>query len=312
MARKSMLPYALHWIDEDDKKAVYDALGDEFVTTGPKVAQFEQKVAEYCGAKYAVAVSGATAGLTSACHVAGIGNDDEVITTPITFVASAAAIEHLGGRTILADVQSDTRNIDPSHLPNKVTERTKAIMPVDLGGHPADLDVIVSFAHAHGLVVIEDAAHSLGAEFRGRKVGSIADMTVMSYHPAKSITTGEGGMILTDNQGYADRLREYRHHGIVNRNPDSWEYDVVNVGHNFRLTDVQCALGMSQLTKLDYFIAKRRRIVERYNEAFADLREIVRPTERYYVKSSWHIYVIQLRSELLKMDKTRDIPNASC
>ena len=303
MTRKTMLPYGLHWIDEDDIRAVSEVLRSGPITTGPKVAEFEQKVADYCGAKYAVAMSGATAGLMAACKAAGVGMGDDVITTAVTFVASAAAAAHLGARPVLADIESDTLNIDPSDVACKTRKWTKAIIPVDLAGHPAELNEIMKIAHGNGAVVIEDAAHALGAEFRGKRIGSIADMTVFSLHPPKILTTGEGGLVLTDNADYADKLRACRHHGLVNRDLNGWEYDVEDIGYNFRLTDFQCALGISQLKKLDFFIARRREIARRYNAAFADLPEIITPTEREYVKSVYHIYIIQLRPEMLTADR---------
>ncbi len=303
--RSEFLPYGHQWIDDEDINAVAEVLRTDWITQGPKVDEFEAKVAKYCGARYAVAVSSGTAALYAACAVAGISNGDEVITTPITFAATANAAVYCGGRPVFADIREDTFNIDPLEIRRKLSPVTRAILPVDFAGHPADLDEIRAMAKERGLIVIEDGCHALGAEYGGRKIGSLADMTIFSFHPVKHITTGEGGMVLTDNEEFYERLKIFRHHGIVKNNSDKgpWHYEIYQPGHNFRITDFQCALGISQLGKLGKFIQRRREIAARYNEAFARMEEIVTPVEVEGVKAAYHIYVIQLRTELLKVGR---------
>ncbi len=303
--RSEPLPYGHQWIDDEDIAAVIQVLKSDYITQGPKVDEFERKIAEYCGGKYAVAVSSGTAALHAACAVAGISNGDEAITTPITFAATANAIAYCGGKPIFADIRDDTLNIDPDEIRRRISPRTKAIIPVDFAGHPADSDEIAAIAREKGLVVIEDACHALGAEYKGRKTGSQADMTIFSFHPVKHITTGEGGMIVTGREEFYEKLKTFRHHGILKGNQDkgSWYYEIYNPGHNFRITDFQCALGISQLKKLEHFIEKRREIAARYNEAFARMEEIVTPVEEADVRAAYHIYVIQLRTEKLKVGR---------
>jgi len=264
-------------------------------------------VAEYCGAKYAVAVSSGTAALHAACSVAGITNSDEAITTPLSFAATANAIVYCGGKPEFADIAEDTLNIDPEEIIKKLSPKTKAILPVDFAGHPADLDKIKAIAKKNNLIVIEDACHALGAEYKGQKTGGLVDMTVFSFHPVKLITTGEGGIILTDNEEYYAKLKIFRHHGIVrdNSKEGSWHYEIYNPGYNFRITDFQCALGASQMNKLDRFVHRRREIAAMYNQAFAEMKEIEIPAEKEYVKGAYHMYVIQLRTELLKIGRKR-------
>lgn len=300
--KKGFIPYGHQSLDDEDISSVGEALRGDWITQGPKVDEFERKVAEYCGAKYAVAVCNGTAALHAACAVAGISEGDEAITTPITFAATANAIVYCGGKPVFADIEEDTLNIDPGEIRRRLSDRTKAILPVDFAGHPAALEEINSIARERGLLVIEDAAHALGAEYKGKKIGGLSDMTIFSFHPVKHITTGEGGMILTDNQEFYEQLRVFRHHGIVRDNADngSWYYEIRNLGYNFRITDFQCALGISQMNKLDRFIQRRREIAARYNHAFAEMGEIVTPVERADVKAAYHIYVIQLRTEKLK------------
>ena len=299
--RGKILPYGQQWIDDEDIASVIEVLKSDWITQGPKVDEFENKVAEYCGARYAVAVSSGTAALHAACAVAGISNSDEVITTPVTFAATANAIVYCGGKPVFADIAEDTLNIDPEEVKRKLSPETRAILPVDFAGHPADLDAIRAIAKENNSIVIEDACHALGAEYKGQRTGSLADMTVFSFHPVKHITTGEGGMILTNHEEFYDKLKIFRHHGIVrnNSNEGSWHYEIYNPGYNFRITDFQCALGLSQMNKLDRFVHRRREIAARYNQAFAEMKELKIPAEKEDVKAAYHIYVIQLRTELL-------------
>jgi perosamine synthetase len=249
-----------------------------------------------------VAMSNGTAALHAACSVTGISAGDEAITTPITFAATANAVVYCGGRPVFADIRADTLNIDVKEVEKRLSPRTKAILPVDFAGHPADLAEINELARHRGLIVIEDACHALGAEYRGTKIGGLSDMTVLSFHPVKHITTGEGGMVLTNSSDYCQKLKTFRHHGI-NKNlagQGPWYYEIPEPGYNFRLTDIQCALGISQMKKLDRFVERRREIAAAYNRAFADLKQIILPTEQTGVKAAYHIYVIQLKTELLK------------
>lgn len=300
--RSHMLPYGHQWIDDEDIASVVAVLKSDWITQGPKVDEFERKVAQYCGARYAVAVSSGTAALHAACAIAGISKGDEAITTPMTFAATANAVTYCGGKPVFGDIREDTLNIDVAEIKKKLSARTKAILPVDFAGHPADLDEIMAIAKERKLIVIEDASHALGAEYKGKKIGGLSNMTILSFHPVKHITAGEGGMILTDDREFYERLRAFRHHGIVKDNLDQgpWYYEIHSPGYNFRLTDFQCALGISQLKKLDRFVERRRQIASRYNQAFAGMGEIITPVESRDVKAVYHIYVIQLRTELLK------------
>lgn len=294
------IPYGRQWIDESDIQAVVETLCSDYLTTGPKVQEFEQCVADYVGAKYAVAVANGTAALHAACYAAGISNGDEVITSPITFVASANCILYCGATPVFADINAETYNINPKEIKKKITPRTKAIIPVHFTGQPCEMDEIREIALEHNLIVIEDAAHALGADYKGKRIGSISDMTVFSFHPVKHITTGEGGMIVTDNKELYERLLLFRSHGIT-RNPSSmtsydgaWYYQQIDLGFNYRITDLQCALGYSQMKKLDSFILRRREIAEKYNKAFKNIKGIKIPMQADGCNNSWHLYVIRV------------------
>jgi len=296
------IPYATQWIEEDDIEAVITALKSANLTQGPLVEEFERKVAEYCGAKYAVAVNSGTSALHIACLVAGIKAGDEVITSPITFVASANCALYCGGRPVFADIRSDTVNIDSREIEKKITPRTKAIIPVHFAGNPCDLEDIHSIAQKNKLMVIEDAAHALGAEYKGSKIGSCkySDMTTLSFHAVKHITTGEGGMVLTNSEELYEKLKLFRSHGItrderyLQKNDGIWYYEMHGLGYNYRLTDIQCALGISQLKKLDAFLSKRRKIAELYDRAFSGMRGIKLIPESKNTRSAMHLYVIQV------------------
>ena len=318
------IPYGRQSIDDADIEAVVKVLKSDYLTTGPAVAAFEKKVADYVGAKYAVAVSNGTAALHVACLAAGIGEGDEVITTPITFAASANCVLYCGGTPVFADIDPDTYNISPEELEKKITSRTKAIIPVHYTGQPCDMDAILEIAHKHDLLVIEDGAHALGASYKGKKIGSIADMTCFSFHPVKPVTTGEGGMIVTDNEELYRRLVLYRSHGITRdkdmmqqyeeqlqqssdpalqeaadmlrgdvMDPGGWYYQQLELGYNYRITDISCALGASQMDKLDRFLERRRQIAKKYDEAFADIPQIKTPWQQEGCQSGWHLYMIQ-------------------
>jgi len=307
--RKKMLPYGHQYVDEEDIRAVEKVLKGDWLTQGPDVVEFEQKIAERVGAKYAVATSSGTAALHTACFAAGIGKGDEAITTPITFVASANCILYRGGKPVFADIKMTTYNIDSEDIERKITKNTKAIIPVDYTGQPADLDEIKEIAEKHNLIVIEDASHALGATYKGRRIGSISDMTVFSFHPVKLITTGEGGMVVTNNKEFYDKMKMFVTHGITKEKDKlfnyqgPWYYEMQELGYNYRLTDIQCALGISQLKKLDKFIKRRREIVSMYNESLKDVGEIILPFKNPDVESSWHLYMIRLKLDKLKVSR---------
>ena len=299
---RKMIPYGRQTIEEDDVQAVVDVLRSDYLTTGPKIAEFEKMVADCVGAKYAVAISNGTSALHAACFAAGIQSGDEVITTPLTFAASSNCVLYCGGTPVFADVDPKTYNIDPEDIRRKITDKTKAIIAVHLAGQPCDMDEIHKIAKEHDLLVIEDGAHALGSVYKGKKVGTISDMTTFSFHPVKPITTGEGGMIVTDNEEFYKKMMLFRSHGItrdenlMTRNDGPWFYQQLDLGYNYRITDIQCALGCSQMKKLDRFLARRKEIVARYNEAFADCENIVTPYQLPETESGWHLYIVQVKN----------------
>lgn len=297
--RDTWLPYGHHTIDEEDIAAVVEVLRSDWITQGPKVEKFERAVADYCGAKFGVAFSSGTAALHASCRVAGLEPGDEAITTPLTFVATANAVVYCGAKPVFADVCSDTLNIDPNNVDRCIDPRTKVILLMDYAGHPADLEVFLKLAERTGLVVVEDACHALGAEYKGRRVGSISHMTVFSFHPVKHITTGEGGMVTTDDVEFARRLRMFRNHGIDSdarqrETEGRWSYDMVTLGYNYRMTDLGSALGLSQLQRLATNLARRREIARRYTAIFKDMPGVIPPTVRPDVISGFHLYPIRL------------------
>ncbi len=308
--RKTLLPYGHQSIGEDDIQAVVDVLRSDWLTTGPKVAEFEEAFASWLGVKHAVSFSSGTAALHGAAFAAGLKPGDEAVTTPMTFAATANCVLYQGATPIFADVSADTLNLDPEQVATHITSRTKALLPVDYAGHPADMDAMQDLASRHGLVMIEDASHALGAEYRSRRTGSTADMTVFSFHPVKHLTTGEGGMVTTDRTDFAETLRQFRNHGISSdarqrQANGQWHYEMVLLGFNYRLTDIACALGLSQLQKLEENLARRRAIAARYNAAFRDLGAIAIPAVRNDVNPAWHLYPIRLNLEELNADRSQ-------
>lgn len=303
--RETFLPYGRQWIDQEDIDAVVNVLKGDFLTTGPYVTKFEQELADYVGAKYAVTFSNGTAALHGACYAAGIGAGDEVITSPLTFAASANCILYQGGKPVFADIDEQTYNINPKEIEQKITEKTKAIIPVHFTGQPCALDEIDDLAKKHQLIIIEDAAHALGAEYKQRKIGSISDMTMFSFHPVKHITAGEGGAITTNSQVYYEKLIQFRSHGItrdsniMKDNHGPWYYEMHFLGYNYRLTDIQAALASSQLKKADKFLALRMNYASMYNEAFKRTSGITIPFQQVNGQSSWHLYVLRLELEKL-------------
>jgi perosamine synthetase len=303
-----MLPYGRQSISEDDIQTVVDVLRSDWLTTGPKVAEFEEALAAQVGAKYAVAYSSGTAALHGAAFAAGLKPGDEAITSPLTFAATANCVLYQGARPVFADVSPDTLNLDPDLLAERITPNTRAILPVDYAGHPADLDPILALGERHGLTVIEDACHALGADYKGRRTGSIAHMAVFSFHPVKHVATGEGGMVTTDRADLAENLRRFRNHGISSdarqrHASGQWHYEMVQLGFNYRLTDIACALGISQLKKLEANLARRREIAARYTAAFRNLRGVIAPSVRPDVNPAWHLYPIRVNPSHLKKDR---------
>jgi len=308
--RRKLLPYGHQWLDEDDIRVVVEVLRSDWLTTGPKVEAFERAVADFVGAKFAVAVSSGTAALHAAMYAAEIGPGDEVIVPPMTFAATVNAVLFQGGTPVFADVDRRSLLLDPAMVESKVTARTKAIVPVDYAGQPCDYDCLRAIADRHSLTLIADACHSLGATEKGKRVGTLADLNAFSFHPVKHITTGEGGMVTTDDPDLARRMRVFRNHGITTDQRQraaagSWFYEMADLGYNYRLTDFQCALGVTQLRKLPGWLARRRAIAQRYDEAFAGLDSVKPLGVRPAVSHSYHLYVIELQTERLKADRTK-------
>jgi len=308
--RGTLLPYGRQSVDEADIQAVVDVLRSDWLTTGPKVSEFEEMFAARIGAKHAVSFSSGTAALHGAAFAAGLKAGDEAITSPLTFAATANCVLYQGATPVFADVSPDTLNLDPAQLERCVAAKTRAVIPMDYAGHPADLEAIRKIAADRGLVVIDDACHALGAMYRGRAVGSLADMTVFSFHPVKHITTGEGGMVATDNPQFAETLRRFRNHGISSearqrQSQGQWHYEMVLLGFNYRIPDILCALGAQQLKRLDANLARRREVAGRYAAAFRGIPAIIAPVERPGVSSAWHLYPIRLRLEALTADRSQ-------
>lgn len=302
--RETVLPYGRQSLDDGDIQAVVEVLKSDWLTTGPKVSEFEERFAAWVGAKYAISFSSGTAALHASAFAAGLQSGDEAITTPMTFCATANCVLYQGATPVFADVSADTLNLDPREVSKNISPRTKALIAVDYAGHPADLAALRDLAAQHGLVLIEDASHALGAEHLGKRVGGIADMTVFSFHPVKHLTTGEGGMVTSNDSKLAETLRRFRNHGISSearqrQESGQWFYEMVLLGFNYRLTDIACALGISQLEKLEANLARRRAIAARYTRAFRELPAVMVPTVRDGVIPAWHLYPIRLKLEAL-------------
>jgi perosamine synthetase len=306
--RDVLLPYGHQTIDDDDVQAVTETLQSGWLTTGPKVEEFEKVFASTVGVSHAVAVTNGTAALHASMAALHIGPNDEVIVPALTFVACANCVLFQGARPVFADVDPFTLLVDPAQVEEKITSRTKAIVAVDYTGLPCDYDALHKIADHARIAVVADACHALGGSYKGRPVGSLGDLNVFSMHPVKHITTGEGGMITTDNPAFAQHMRVFRNHGIASDHRQrelagSWYYEMEELGYNYRITDIQCALGLSQLKKLKRWITRRRQIAGTYTKAFSSLQEIevpVLPTERDH---AWHLYVIRLHLERLRVSR---------
>ncbi len=310
--RESFLPFSPPLIGEEEIAEVVGTLRSDWITTGPKTRRFEEEFAAYLGAPKALALNSCTAGLHTALVTLGLGPGDEVITTPMTFAASVNVIEHVGARPVLVDVESDTLNINPALVEAAITPRTKAILPVHYAGHPVDLDPLYELAREHNLHVIEDAAHALPAKYKGRFIGSGTNPVAFSFYATKNLTTGEGGMLTGDSE-FLEQARIVSLHGMSRDawkrydKGGSWYYEVILPGFKYNMTDIQASIGLWQLRKLERFQARRREVVRAYNEAFSNVDALEIPVERPEVEHAWHLYVLRLRLEALRVDRARFI-----
>lgn len=307
--RERFLPYGTQWFDEKEINEVVDSLKSSWITTGPKMQFFEEKFKKFRESKYAVAVNSGTAALHISTSTIDIKPGDEVITTPLTFVASANCVVYRGGTPVFADIKKDTYNIDPNEIRKKITDKTKAIIPVHFAGQPCDMDEIKEIAEENDLYIIEDAAHAVDAEFKGKKIGSIGDLTVFSFHPVKNMTTAEGGMVTTNNDKFYEKLLMFRTHGISKDaakrfgKEGGYYYDMQYLGFRYNLSELHAALGIHQLNKLPTFQKRRREIVKIYNRELENYDEITIPFVKKNIKHSWHLYIIQLNLEKLRVDR---------
>lgn len=308
--RSGMLPYGRQLVDDADIALVTAVLRGDWLTTGPMVDRFEQAFAQYVNAEHAVAVNSGTAALHAAIHVLNIGAGDEVIVPAITFAASANCVLYVGGKPVFADVEADTLLIDPEQVEAQITPRTKAIVAVDYAGQPCDYDALGEIAEQYNLAIVADACHAPGGCYKERPVGVLADLNTFSFHPVKHLTTAEGGMITTNNADFADRMRWFRNHGITTDHRQraeqgGWYYEMKELGYNYRLPDLNCALGLSQLEKIDEWVARRREIADRYKSAFASVETVRTLAVRPHGRPSWHIFPILLQLEHLQVDRAR-------
>lgn len=308
--RDTKLYYGHQFVDQADVKAVEEVLTSDYLTCGPKVAALERKLCEMTGAKYAVAVCNGTAALHIAAMAAGVGAGDELVTTPITFAASANCALYCGARPVFADINPDTYNIDPERVREKITDRTKAVVAVDFTGQAAQLDELLEICHDKNIILIEDGAHSIGTKYKGKPVGSIADITTFSFHPVKTVTGGEGGAVLTNREDIYEKLLLYRSHGITKdasfyekESHGPWYHEQIGLGYNYRITDIQCALILSQIDKLARFAKRRREIVERYNEAFSQIPQLFVQREIPESDTTRHLYILRIRPETLTIGR---------
>jgi len=305
------IPFHKPHITEDEITEVLDSLRSGWLTMGPKTISFEEKFKEYIGSKNAVSMNSCTAGLHLALKAIDLKEGDEVILPAITFTATAEVITYFGARPVLADVEEQTLNIDAARIEEKITKKTRAIIPVHYAGQPCDMDEICDLARRRNLSVIEDAAHAIPASYKGRRIGTIGDLTCFSFYATKSLTTGEGGMVTTENSEWAERVRILRLHGISRdawkryTNEGSWYYEVLDAGYKYNMTDIQASLGVAQLRKVDWMRERRRRIAETYTEAFRSIEEVHAPHVKSDRESAWHLYVVALDLGALTIDRNR-------
>lgn len=317
------LPYGKQNLDESDIKSVVDVLKGDWITQGPKINEFEEKLAEFVGAKYAVACSNGTAALHIACQAIGLSSGGKLVTSPNTFLASANCAQFVGADSLFVDIDPDTFNISIKKLKELLEkEKIDVVVPVDFAGQSCDMQEIYKLKEKYGFYIIEDSCHALGGEYLNNKVGScsFADLSIFSFHPVKHITTGEGGAVTTNNRKFYEKLLIFRNHGMHKnpnmflnknlafdeyKNPNVWYYEMFEIGHNYRITDIQCALGISQLEKIEKFVAGRQRIARKYNQAFAENIFIKTPLERKGIKSAYHLYVLQV--DFKKINKSRNL-----
>ncbi len=310
--REKPIYYGHQYIDEADIQAVVEVMRSEWLTCGPKIPELEQKLCGLTGAKYAVVCANGTAALHMAAMAAGVKAGDEVITTPITFAASANCALYCGARPVFADIDPETYNIDPEKVEALITPATKAVVAVDYTGQSVALDPLREICKKHGLVLIEDGAHVIGTKYKGQPNGSLSDMTTFSFHPVKTVTGGEGGAVLTNDETLYKKLLLYRAHGItrdeslMEHEPDgSWYYEQIALGYNYRITDMQAALIISQLDKLPMFSSRRKEIVKRYNEAFSEMPELFVQREIPESDTTRHLYILRLVPERLRIGRKR-------
>jgi UDP-4-amino-4,6-dideoxy-N-acetyl-beta-L-altrosamine transaminase len=311
--RNDFLPPFRPTIGDEEINEVIDTLKSDWITTGPKTHKFEELFKEYIGSKNAIALNSCTAGLHLSLIVYGIGAGDEIITSPFTFAATANVITHQKAKPVFVDIEKDTYNINSDRIEEAVTDKTKAIIPVHYAGHPCEMDAILKIAKEYDLRVIEDAAHALGAVYKGRKMGTIGDLTSFSFYATKNLTTAEGGMVTTDNDELAEKIRIMSLHGISKdawkrySSEGSWYYEILYPGYKYNMTDIQAAIGIHQLKKLEQMQKRRGEIAKKYNEAFTDIPEIINPTVKRHVRHAWHLYPIQVNTDLLRIDRAKFI-----
>ncbi|MBI4611209.1 MAG: DegT/DnrJ/EryC1/StrS aminotransferase family protein [Candidatus Rokubacteria bacterium] len=309
------IPFAPPFIGEEEKQEVLDTLESGWLTTGPRTQRFEHELAEFCGARYAVAVNSCTAALHLALAALGVGEGDEVITSPFTFASTAHVILYQRARPVFVDIEPDTFNLDPAKVASSITSRTRAILPVHYGGHPAEMDPILSLARRHGLAVVEDAAHALGARYRERPVGSMGDVTCFSFYATKNLTTGEGGMLVTGHEEVARRARMLGMYGIDDAREiwrrytprGTWEYDIIALGYKYNMMDIQAALGLHQLRRLDWFTKRRAENAAIYAEILGGVAEVTLPRARPWVSHAWHLFPLLLNLERLRVSREQVI-----
>lgn len=311
--RNSYLPFALPSIGDEEIQEVIDTLKSGWITTGQKTKKFEEQFKNYIGCEHAIAVSSCTAALHLALIAAGVGKEDEVITTPFTFAATGEVIIYVGAKPVFVDINKDTYNININEIEAAITPKTKAIMPVHYGGQPCDMDEILKIAHEHDLIVIEDAAHALGAKYKGKKIGTMGDITAFSFYATKNLTTAEGGMVTTNNSEFADKIRILSLHGLSkdawNRYGagGSWYYEIMDAGYKYNMTDIQASLGIHQLAKFEHFQEIRERYAKRYTDELKNIKGITTPYVHPGNHHAWHLYPILIDPDILHFDRAEFI-----